>query len=143
MKYDRNNIIQGGSEVLLPIKIKNKPKMFDETETERKSVNSSGKDAVTPFIHLHSSNKQVSLSMSESRQWRLGSTIPIPHNFLRTTVKDLKLKSWCQRLFNFPISCGEQGILEKRKVKISSKSAESFDLRMESMEDQINNLSLA
>ncbi|KAM9975914.1 hypothetical protein ACTFIR_009755 [Dictyostelium discoideum] len=35
-----------GSEVLLPIKIKDTPKMFDETETERpnnkKSVNSSG-----------------------------------------------------------------------------------------------------
>ncbi|KAM9967277.1 hypothetical protein ACTFIR_007517 [Dictyostelium discoideum] len=44
----RNNIAKEiyGSEVLLPIKIKDTPKMFDETETERsntkKSVNSSG-----------------------------------------------------------------------------------------------------
>ncbi|KAM9955422.1 hypothetical protein ACTFIW_000860 [Dictyostelium discoideum] len=39
-----NNIAKEiyGSEVLLPIKIKDTPKMFYKTETERKSVNSSG-----------------------------------------------------------------------------------------------------
>ncbi|KAM9954924.1 hypothetical protein ACTFIW_001027 [Dictyostelium discoideum] len=54
----RNNIAKEiyGSEVLLPIKIKDTPKMFDETEIERKSVNSSGNNTTGNSSNCKSSS---------------------------------------------------------------------------------------
>ncbi|KAN0045076.1 hypothetical protein ACTA71_006604 [Dictyostelium dimigraforme] len=97
----RNNVAKGiyGSEVILPIKIKDTPKMFDETETERKTSNSSGINSTG-----NSSNSKSSSGSNGGSNNFNGSPSNVASGSNNTKSanvwKELGLPNFCQEVVN-------------------------------------------